>query len=97
MSAPEKFDLDLGAGHWLAFAEYEGDARAGARVPHLKANGELCEGWITFVGSSWAAAFDNKIPTWTVQSWEPLTVSPSLLCRACGDHGFIRDGRWVRC
>jgi hypothetical protein len=26
---------------------------------------------------------------------EHLTVSPSLLCRTCGNHGFIRDGRWV--
>jgi len=33
---------------------------------------------------------------WTVESLDPLTLSPSLLCRACGDHGFIRAGRWVR-
>jgi hypothetical protein len=31
---------------------------------------------------------------WQVESWEPLTLSPSILCH-CGDHGFIRDGRWV--
>lgn len=31
---------------------------------------------------------------WQVESWEPLTLSPSLLCH-CSDHGFIRDGRWV--
>ena len=27
-------------------------------------------------------------------STDPLTISPSLLCR-CGDHGFIREGRWI--
>ena len=27
-------------------------------------------------------------------AYDPLTVAPSLLC-ACGDHGFIRDGKWV--
>lgn len=32
---------------------------------------------------------------WEVESWEPLTVSPSLLCCSCGDHGFIRSGQWV--
>lgn len=32
---------------------------------------------------------------WTVEQDEPLTLSPSLLCRACGHHGWIRDGRWV--
>lgn len=32
---------------------------------------------------------------WTVQSWEPLTVTPSVLCLTCGLHGWIRGGRWV--
>jgi hypothetical protein len=32
---------------------------------------------------------------WHLESEEPLTISPSLLCRACGHHGFIRDGKWV--
>jgi len=32
---------------------------------------------------------------WTVEKLDPLTLSPSLLCRRCGHHGFIRDGRWV--
>jgi hypothetical protein len=31
--------------------------------------------------------------TWDVMSWEPLHIEPSVLC-ACGDHGFIRNGRW---
>lgn len=26
---------------------------------------------------------------------DPLTVEGSLLCRSCGTHGFVRDGRWV--
>jgi len=34
-------------------------------------------------------------PKWTVESWAPLTISPSVACRVCGHHGFIRDGRWV--
>jgi hypothetical protein len=34
-------------------------------------------------------------PSWTVVQDEPLTLSPSLLCTACGHHGFIQDGRWV--
>ena len=28
-----------------------------------------------------------------LQPWED--VKPSILCRRCGDHGFITDGRWV--
>lgn len=38
--------------------------------------------------------------TWTVEAgeagvWEGLTLVPSILCRTCGHHGWIRDGRWV--
>jgi hypothetical protein len=33
---------------------------------------------------------------WTLVSADPLTLAPSILCRGCGDHGFIREGRWVR-
>lgn len=30
----------------------------------------------------------------TLVSREPLHIEASILCRACGDHGFIREGRW---
>ncbi|MGZ6281702.1 MAG: hypothetical protein ACXWQ5_00145 [Ktedonobacterales bacterium] len=39
---------------------------------------------------------DDKQYGWTLNSLDPLDVSPSLLCTACGDHGFIRGGKWVR-
>ena len=32
---------------------------------------------------------------WTVQQREPLTISPSILCKQCGTHGFFREGKWV--
>lgn len=31
---------------------------------------------------------------WSVSSWDPLTVTPSLRCLGCGTHGFITNGRW---
>lgn len=34
---------------------------------------------------------------WRVESLEPLTLSPSLLCTSCGLHGFVRNGAWVSC
>jgi len=30
---------------------------------------------------------------WTIESVDPLTISPSVLC-GCGFHGFIRNGKW---
>lgn len=33
---------------------------------------------------------------WTVESKEPLTVRPSILCHECQLHGWITDGQWWR-
>lgn len=99
--------IDLGHDHTLSFTswkpdrelnpQYEGvpDVQGfGAIVRHLTPTGEACVGSITFEG-----AVQNRLepdgPKWTVVGWEPLTVTPSLLCTLCGDHGFITDGRWV--
>lgn len=89
--------LDLGDNHTLTFASYLSDAHAGANVFHLKPDGSTCEGFVAFADRAWAKAFSpGSIATWVVEQEEPLTLSPSLLCRVCGDHGFVREGRWVR-
>lgn len=62
---------------------------AGMYYEHPGLNGETCPSWITFK-PDWKDG-------WDVLSWEPLTLSPSLLCRACGHHGFVQQGRWVPC
>jgi hypothetical protein len=28
-------------------------------------------------------------------SFEPLTMTPSIACKACPSHGFITGGAWV--
>ena len=37
----------------------------------------------------------KPVPLWQVQSMDPLTLSPSLLCN-CGDHGWVKEGKWQR-
>lgn len=91
----EKDEISLGDGHRMVFAEYEGQRRVGATIFHMLPDGSECAGWIAFEGRAWANGFSN-IATWKVEQDEPLTLSPSVLCRACGDHGFVRDGKWVR-
>lgn len=101
---------DLGDNHWYKFvgwhpdrdinpqyADIPGIDRCGAFVPHPKPDGDECEsgGFIHFDTADIRRVFGED-HVWTVESWDPLTVSPSLLCKACGDHGFIRAGRWVR-
>ena len=114
---PRRVDLDLGDGHTLRFfgwapdrdlnPQYEGIAdeeRSGAIVGHTRPDtGAYCESAITFDTPAMRAVMPDR-PKWTVESWEPLTLTPSLqcfgrpddFCSACGDHGFIRQGRWVR-
>jgi len=91
MSRSERFDL--GDGHSFEFVSDKSGIN-GIDYFHQNKEGNECSGWIPFNGSSWGNRFGNK--GWDVQSLHPLTISPSLLCRACGDHGFIRNGKWVR-
>jgi hypothetical protein len=57
-------------------------------------NGARCGGYVTFDSEVARTAFAGT-SKWTVESWEPMTLSPSILCRSCGRHGFIRQGKWV--
>lgn len=93
-----RFVADLGDDHWLLswYVTADGavpgvdratEEREGAIVLHRQANGHFCPGTVWFR--------PGTRPSWTVESWDPLTISPSLLCH-CGDHGFIREGKWVR-
>lgn len=97
--------IDLGDGHTIRFIAFHpdrsipanaerfrdipDDERAGAIVAHTSAQGRQCECYIGLNPSVSAPSFP-----WRVVSWDPLTLEPSLLCR-CGDHGFVRDGKWV--
>lgn len=97
VSYQRKVDIDLGDNHTLIFSDYKDEKKVGAAVWHLKPDGTECSGWISFAGRAWANEFKaNPIKTWEVVQEDPLTLTPSLLCRQCGDHGYIREGRWVR-
>lgn len=68
----------------------------GVQVAHRRADdpSRKCASFATFDGPAQRETAPTQ-PKWTLESLDPLTLSPSLLCRDCGDHGFIRDGRWV--
>lgn len=86
-------DVDLGNGHRGEFTRRYSDPEdaepAGLIHYHPKPDGSECAGAITFRGKG-----DGKRPEWDVESLEPLTLSPSVLCGACGVHGYIRNGKW---
>lgn len=99
-------ELDLGHGHALRFTRWGPDRelnphrahlpdvdRCGAIVEHQTPAGEPCAGAVLFDDPVVREVFSGR-PVWQVESWDPLTISPSVLC-SCGDHGFVRGGRWV--
>lgn len=67
----------------------EGQVPFGAHEYHMW-DGEICYGYV-----SWTEFHGMKLSGHTLESLDPVTISPSLQCRACPSHGFIRDGKWV--
>lgn len=72
-------------GVWIAIHEW-----------HKTSDGRWCVGYVPFDVPE-SKYFVPRSEHWTVESYEPLTLSPSLLCTACNSHGFIREGKWVGC
>lgn len=107
--------IDLGLGHVLTFMGWHPDRelnpqfagiadieRCGALIEHPTPESPsvpcACGGFVHFDVPGVAEVFSGR-PRWTVVSWEPLTLTPSILCvvekGGCGDHGYITDGKWV--
>lgn len=77
----------LDIGHGVSIEKRYADGVLGGvgyRHPSAKGVGG-CEGYVAVSG--WPEV-------WDVVSLEPLTLSPSLLCLACGHHGWIENGKW---
>lgn len=89
--------VDIGGDHFLVPVYHWEDERAtevyGYQDHHRRPDGRACQGFVKVSpdgpGSNrWASSGSLADGT--------LTLDPSLLCRACGDHGWVRDGRWVK-
>lgn len=63
----------------------------GVNIWHVRPSGD---GWcLSTVPFASKGANDGR--GWDVTSTNPLSLSPSVLCRACGRHGWLVDGEWV--
>lgn len=115
MSRPPDLDLGLGVLGWFHSwapdrtiesnrVRYEGMAdieKVGMKLEHDKPDGSgRHAGAIMFDLPGMREVFNDR-DMWQVQSWEPLTLTPSVHCNpakgGCGWHGFITDGKWRNC
>lgn len=97
---------DLGNGHSFVWMRNQAGEVIGLIENHPKGpdahpNALHCGGYIAWIP---APAVPGKSPAWAARHQlvaggpgeeDKLTISPSLQCRSCPNHGFIRDGRWV--
>lgn len=83
--------IDLGHDVRVMFTTGADGSRVGLLESHRSPDGRECGGGVVF---DVPGAEGLKGARWGVESWEPLTLSGSVLC-SCGNHGFIRAGRWV--
>ncbi len=91
--ADEAGVLDLGHEVRIRLTTY-GGATAGLIESHPRPDGGgRCSGAVTFDVPETADLGPRA--RWTVHSLDPLHIEPSVLCRTCGHHGFIRGGEWV--
>lgn len=87
--------IDLGSDVMITFTvALEGDTKVGFIETHPTPEGVGCHGQVIFDIPE--AAHLNG-PKWQLLSLDPLHIEPSVLCRSCGNHGFIRNGRWESC
>lgn len=84
---------DIGHGVSILFTSWGEHEKAGIIERHVCADGDETPGGVLFDLPGVREAFPGS-PVWTVESWGPLTISPSVMCRTCGHHGWIRNGRW---
>lgn len=76
------------------------DMGTGVRIERRYMDGELqgiawwhvCNGVDREDFMSAKPAWDDG---WDIVQTQPLTLSPSILCRLCQFHGFIQAGKWV--
>lgn len=101
--------IELGGGHTLRFTGWYPDRDLNPHMAHLpdverfgfvwehddaKRPGERCMGSGHFDGEVQRELVSERT-RWTVVSFEPISLTPSLLCGACGAHGFVTNGKWV--
>lgn len=84
---------------YLTYYDKDGEIPEGAVLigihEHHKStkSGLWCGGYLRFENVPEAVEAGNA--NHTLVSANPLTIQPSLGCRGCSSHGYIREGKWT--
>lgn len=86
----QPWDFVLGSGHYARLVSGSDGQEAGVVEYHRTTATPTgwCSGLVLWRDGGLAR------PVWTLVSREPLTLSPSIVCRTCGVHGWIENGLW---
>ncbi len=97
----ERFVADIGLRHFLRPHVIDGDGKVRAWLwwHDCPAVEHVSWGWIGDKMDGTKSG--HGVPALDLAPWPPVggefTVEGSLICERCGDHGWIRAGRWVPC
>lgn len=99
LSWAPQLDVQLSDDVYVTFthhsAEHHPDAPdpSGGWLIHRRRESDV--GWCIGAFEWWCPESERVVrPIWSLQSLDPLHISPSFLCH-CGFHGFILQGKWV--
>lgn len=81
----------IGHGVYIRRVTKDGEL-AGLIVSHTHEDGKICSGHVAF---DVPANATYERPKWSVLSYEPLTLDPSIQDSSCSLHGHIREGKWT--
>lgn len=89
----EDAGVDIGHNVRIVYTTIGAHSPGGLIEYHYTPEGRECGVSVLFDLDGVRHAFPDR-SVWTVVRLEPLTLTPSVLCRRCGHHGRIRGGRW---
>ena len=89
----------IGEHHCVRPTDYTDGRLAGFIIAHDVADMDVrCEGFLTVARPANPSPAEATRSTWSMTGSllaGDLTLSPSVLCKRDGDHGFVREGKWV--
>ncbi len=88
--------VDLGDNHYISWLSDSDGNKIGFLEWHdCKRDDQFLTAGTVMFDIPEAQAYQSGQARWQLYSLDPIHVEPSIACRSCSNHGFIRNGKWV--